>query len=162
MPSILGGFFYEVFFKMATPNTITFDQFLIVIGDGGSPEVFAPRCTINLSRSFTITPNYTDQELPDCADDTLPSVIFKILNSVTAEVGGNGIMDIADAKFFSEWLLSGAVKNARVLVGIPAAGYQWDFPAKMGPFSPTVDRNGNATADVSIMSSGSIVGQDYT
>lgn len=146
---------------MATPNTITFDKFLILIGDGATPEVFTPRCTVNLSRNFTITPNYTDQELPDCADDTLPSVIFKILNSITAEVGGSGIMEKADAKFLSEWLLSGQTRNVRVLVGDPSDGYQWDFPAKMGPFAPSVDRNGNATADISIMSSGSIVGTDY-
>lgn len=141
---------------MATVNHIEFSQFNIAIGDGATPEVFTPRCTINLSRSFTLTPNFNEIELPDCADDNLPSFIFRAMTSIQAEVGGNGVMEASDLAFFNDWILQNQVKNVRVMVGASGAGQQWDFPAKMGPFSPTSEKNGVVTADISILSHGTI------
>lgn len=141
---------------MADVNFVEFSQFQILIGDGATPEVFTPRCTINTERSFTITPNYNDIEIPDCDDPDLPSAIFKRATSVTGEVSGSGVMEADDAEFFSEWALSGAAKNVKVIVGTSDAGRQYTFAGRCGPFSPSVSKNNVVNAEVSIMTDGRI------
>ena len=141
---------------MADVNPVSFKQFQILIGDGEDPEVFTPRCTINTERSFTITPSYNDVEIPNCTDEDLPSAIFRYATSVTAEVGGSGVMEADDAEFFSEWCLTPTAMNIKVICGTPTAGRQWTFAGKPGPFSPSVSKAGVANAEVSILSHGRI------
>ncbi len=144
---------------MADIDFVEFSQFQILIGDGADPEVFEPRCTINTEKSFTITPNYNDIEIPDCDDPDLPSAIFKRATSVTGEVSGSGVMEAADAEFFSEWALSGAAKNVKVIVGDDTAGRQWTFAGRCGPFSPSASKNNVVNAEVSIMTDGRITSE---
>lgn len=141
---------------MATVNFVEFKDFTILIGDGADPEVFTPRCTINLERGFTINPNYQDTEIPDCADDNLPAAIFKALTSVSAEVAGSGVVENADIEFFTDWLLNNETKNARVVIGTSGAGRQFTFPSKIGQFDINASKNGVTNADISIVSNGSI------
>lgn len=141
---------------MADVNSVPFKQFHVVIGDGADPEVFTPRCTLNAERSFSITPAYTDIEIPDCDDADLPDAIFKKISSVTAEVGGNGVMEADDAEYISEWCLTGEERNVRVICGTASAGRQWSFKAVPGPFSPSAPKHGVVNAEWSLMSSGRI------
>ena len=141
---------------MADVNFVEFSQFQILIGDGGDPEEFTPRCTINTERSFTITPAYNDIEIPDCENAELPSAIFKRATSVTGEVSGSGVMEADDAEFFSDWCLAATAKNVKVICGTSDAGRQWTFAGRPGPFSPSVSKNNVVNAEVSIMTDGRI------
>lgn len=144
---------------MADVNFVEFSQFQILIGDGADPEVFTPRCTINTEKSFTITPNYNDIEIPDCDDPDLPSAIFKRATSITAEVSGSGVMEADDAEFFADWCLAATAKNVKVIVGDSDAGRQFTFVGRPGPFSPSVSKNNVVNAEVSIMTDGRITSE---
>jgi hypothetical protein len=142
---------------MAAVPYVEFSNFTIAVGDGGGPETFTARCTMNLERGFTINPSYTDQEIPDCADDSLPSSIFRALSSVSAEISGSGVLDEQDAAFFADWLLAGSSKNVRVIVwSTSSVGSQFDFAAKVGSFNVTSSKNNVVNADLSLLSTGAI------
>lgn len=142
---------------MAAVPYVEFQNFTIAVGDGGAPETFTARCTMNLERGFTLNPSYTDQEIPDCADDSLPSSIFRALSSISAEISGSGVMDEQDAAFFADWLLGNNTKNVRVIVGSTSAvGSQFDFAAKVGSFNVTASKNNVVNADLSLVSTGAV------
>lgn len=76
---------------MAKPTTVRFGKFLVMLGDGDTPEVFAAPCGFT-SKSLSLSKNLTDINLPDCTDPDAPSWVGRDVESLTASVSGEGVM----------------------------------------------------------------------
>lgn len=140
---------------MALVDHVEFDAFVVAIGDGETPEVFSPKCTINASRGFSLSAEANTRNIPDCEDDKLPSATLRYVSSYSGEISGSGMLEKTDEKFFADWLISGAKKNCKVSVG-GAGGTMYAFAGVLTSFSITAERFGTVEAEITIESHGAI------
>lgn len=141
---------------MTTVTHVEFNGFEILIGDGATPtEAFEPKCTLNSSRGFTITGETTSRNLPDCADDLLPSKTLQFVTAISGEISGAGVLEKGDDKFFADWANAGTAKNVKVRVG-GTGGTQYAMAAKLTSFSVTAESKDVVNAELSLVSHGVI------
>jgi predicted secreted protein len=84
---------------MAKPVTIPFKDFILKIGDGGSPEVFSKPCGLN-SQGINFTKETNEVTVPDCDDPDLAAATERAVVSTSATISGEGILA---AEFLPEW-----------------------------------------------------------
>jgi hypothetical protein len=138
---------------MATPKTLTFGKFLVLIGDGASPEVFSNGCGLT-SRGMNNQTNMSTAEVPDCDNEDLPSVIERTPQSQESTISGSGILALGT--MFETWRLwwSGAIiKNVQVHVVASATdkGGYWQGPAYLTQFNISADKGGGKVSiDIAI------------
>lgn len=140
---------------MALVDHVEFDAFVVAIGDGADPEVFAPKCTINSSRGFSLSAEANTRNIPDCDDDKLPSATLRYVSSYSGEISGAGMLEKTDEKFFADWLISGEKKNCKVSVG-GSGGTVYAFAGVLTNFSLSAERFGTVEAEMTIESHGAI------
>lgn len=141
---------------MASVNYRNFSQFKILFGDGESPEVFTPMCTLNSSRGLTSTAETTDRNIPDCDDDMLPSNTLRYPTAIGHEISGSGVLEAADAKEFFDWLASGEPRNVRVELG-STGGTRWAGQFVLTNFSITAETKDVVNAEITLASHGAVV-----
>mgnify|MGYP001000705767 CR=1 FL=1 len=76
---------------MAAPTTYSFKKLIIMLGDGGTPEVFAAPCVLT-SRGVNFTKETNDVTVPDCDDPDLPSWTERDVASQAVSISGSGIL----------------------------------------------------------------------
>lgn len=140
---------------MAIVTHVEFAGFEIQIGDGAQPEVFTPRCTLNSSRGFTLTGETTSRNLPDCADDLLPSKTLNFITAIGGEISGSGVLEKADDKYFADWLNDGTAKNCKVRVG-GIGGTQYAGAFKITSLSVTAETKDVVNAEITLVSHGAV------
>jgi predicted secreted protein len=84
---------------MARPTTIPFKDFLLKIGDGGSPETFQKPCGLN-SQGINFTKETNEVTVPDCDDPDLAAATERAVTSTSATIAGDGILA---AEFLSDY-----------------------------------------------------------
>lgn len=136
---------------MTAVNYRNFSQFKILFGDGATPEVFTPMCTLNSSRGMTSSAETTDRNIPDCDDDMLPSNTLRYVTSISHEISGSGVLEAPDAKVFADWLNSGAKKNIRVELG-STGGTRWAGQFVLTNFSVNVETKDVVNAEITLAS----------
>lgn len=99
---------------MAQPTTAKGHQLQILIGDGASPEVFAPKCLINAARSLNLEATTRDQRVPDCDSPGMPAWLTREKDTLSARVSGAGVLHVSDSAFFDAWFVSKDAKNIQV------------------------------------------------
>jgi len=110
---------------MARPNTITFGKFLVLVGDGASPEVFAAPCGFT-DRSLDMNSETNSTDVPDCDNPDAPVWSEKSIKTLSATVTGQGVLAQEAHATWREWFFSGAPRNVRVkidLTGAQGGGY---------------------------------------
>lgn len=107
---------------MAKPTTLPFSKFLLLIGDGASPEVFAAPCGFT-SKNFDVAASSNGIEVPDCDDPDAPAWTERVVKALSASGGGSGIMAKESFTLWNEWALSGLPGNVRVKLDEPGMGY---------------------------------------
>ena len=70
---------------MTKATTTTFGSFLIKLGDGASPEVFAAPCGLT-TKGFNQTANVQETSVPDCADPDAPAYIERAVDTISSEI----------------------------------------------------------------------------
>lgn len=140
---------------MALVDHVDFAGFEIQIGDGADPEVFAPKCTLNSSRGFTLTGETTTRNLPDCENDLLPSKTKVYVTAVGGEISGAGVLEKGDDKFFADWLNAGTAKNIKVRVG-GSGGTQYACAAKITSMSVSAETKDVVNCEITIVADGAV------
>jgi predicted secreted protein len=106
---------------MAQAKTARGTKLLIKIGDGGSPEAFVHNCSISGARSFQLTSQTNDVNVPDCDDPELMAWLEREKVSLGATIQGAGVLNTPDLEFFYDYASSSDPKNIRVVVDVPGA-----------------------------------------
>jgi hypothetical protein len=138
---------------MAQATTYPFSQFLVKIGDGGSPEVFTDPCGLT-SKGLTRTANLNDTNIPDCDDPDAPSWLGRDVVSYQGAIAGSGVVATESFDTWEDWWNAGETRNVRIELG---ADYAWIMPAKLQEFAITAERGNKVQMTVAIVSDGAVV-----
>lgn len=137
---------------MATATTGTFAQFKILIGDGATPtEAFAPICGLT-SRGLNGSADVVTSEVPDCADEDLPSWQEKDVKSISMSLSGSGMWSQESHGILMDWFLSAAKKNIKVQYANANSGDP-EFlagPAVLTQLNNAAEKGGRISADITI------------
>lgn len=103
---------------MAQPTVATFGKFLVLLGDGASPEVFSAPCGFT-ERSFELKADTSSTQVPDCDDPDAPAWEDKDVSTLSSTITGQGVMALEALPTWRAWYFSGAAKNVRVQLALP-------------------------------------------
>ena len=106
---------------MSAPQTASFSQFIVELGNGMSPEVFSAPCGFD-TKSLDMSAASSSATVPDCTNPELPAWEVKGVNALSGKVSGSGVMATEDQALWDLWFDSGLTKNVRIR--IPGIGYR--------------------------------------
>jgi predicted secreted protein len=139
---------------MTQATTLKFGQFLVKLGNGASPEVFAAPCGLN-TRSFNLTAAANETNVPDCDNPDAASWLERDITSLSRSITGAGIVADEDFDTWNDWAESGDSKNVQITLGTRT----WQGPFKCTRLNVTGDRGSRVKFDVTLDSDGEIVKQ---
>ncbi len=139
---------------MAIINTIKGTQLKILIGDGGSPEVFAHPCMINLDRAVNWESSGTDEEIPLCEDPDALAWNLHTKMGLKGTISGSGKLNQDDVDTFFDWLNSDDAKNVHITYGDESGSTLISGQWKLTQFNATGTRGSVATASITMVSHG--------
>lgn len=136
---------------MAKPATLSFGKFLVLVGNGATPEVFAAPCGFT-DKSLEITADTSSTDVPDCDDPDAPAWGEKNVKTLSAQVTGSGVLAQDAHKTWRDWLLSGLERNVRVQFPIPLAqgGGYYEGAAVLTSFKVSGSHGDKLKVDVTI------------
>lgn len=140
---------------MATQPNTRGRRLLILIGDGGAPEIFAHPCSLNGERGVSREAQVTEELDRDCDTPDLPGWVQRLVDSFAASITGNGRIKLGDQAMFDGWFESGESRNVRVLIDTGSD----DAPMYEGRFKLTgLDLQGpeagSMTGSITLLSDG--------
>lgn len=142
---------------MGAPNLSR--RFLILLGDGASPETFAFPCGAN-ARSVTFTNNLGEETVLDC-DDPLGELaaIQRWIESQDTSLEISGRVAKGSIQVWRDWVDGGSEKNIRIQFDEAAAdgGGYYTVAAYLQQLQWGSEGKGTATFTATIMGSGSRV-----
>jgi hypothetical protein len=137
---------------MTQATTLKFSQFLIQLGDGASPEVFAAPCGLN-SRGFSRTAATNDTNVPDCDDPDAPSWLDRDVVSLSGSLSGAGVVADEDFDTWDSWFTTGVSKNVKIKLGTRT----WTGPCKLTKLDVTGSRGKRVEFSAAIETDGVLV-----
>jgi len=143
---------------MALATTYPFSKFLILLGDGAAPEVFADPCGLT-TKGFTRSANMNDTNIPDCTDPDAPSWLARDVVSYQATIKGTGVVAQESFSTWEDWWQSGATKTVQITLddATPTFKKTWEGPCKLQELVITADRGQRVNMTVNIVSDGEMV-----
>lgn len=143
---------------MAAPTTKKFGQFLVKVGDGATPEVFAAPCGFT-EKSLKLSAETSDQTIPDCSDPDAAAWTAREVSRLSGEVSGNGLLAVEAVATWRTWFLSADAKNVRIEIsGTSVAGggyYAGSFLLTGFELGATLGEK--VTCNVTMVSDGAII-----
>ncbi|WP_436356418.1 phage tail tube protein [Brevundimonas sp. CEF1] len=106
-------------------------RLVVKVGDGATPEVFTPLCTINAERGITFNAQTNDETIPDCEDLDAIAWLVREKASLSVDVTGGGKSHKDDIKKLWDWWKSPESQNCQVVVDDDVVANQITFE---GPF----------------------------
>lgn len=94
-------------------------RLVIKVGDGASPEVFAPLCTINAERGITFNAQTNEDTVPNCDNPEAISWLAREKQSLSVDVTGGGKNHKSDNKKLWDWWKSPDPVNCQVVLDDP-------------------------------------------
>ncbi|HEY4309486.1 MAG TPA: phage tail tube protein [Pirellulales bacterium] len=137
--------------KMAKPTTQKFGEFVIAIGDGASPEVFAAPCGLT-SKTFNGQADTNDTLVPDCDDPDAPAWKERAVTSLSRDISGDGVLATEFVETWDDWFASGLSKNCKVTT----AGHTWTAPYVLSQFTMSGALGDKVKISVSMQSDGQV------
>jgi predicted secreted protein len=139
---------------MAQPTVLAGTKLLILVGDGNSPELFAQPCGLTTSGiDFSASTNTT--LIPDCADPEAPAWEAKDVNSLAAQVTGNGVMAVESFDIWNDWFQSALAKNVQIKLDSADLGY-WQGAFILSGLRYGGQRGQKVTVDITLQNSGEV------
>jgi len=139
---------------MARPTTFANKDFIILLGDGATPEVFTAPCGLT-TKGINFTKDVNDTTVPDCDDPDLAAATERAVVATSASISGDGIL-AAEAlpTWWSFYELNGS-RNCQVkLVGVTPNGGQWDGKFILTGFNVTAAIGEKVNVAVEMQSDG--------
>lgn len=132
------------------------NKFLITLGDGADPEVFAHPCGAN-ARSVKFTNNLGEEVTLDC-DDPLgqPASIERWLESQDTSLSISGRLKRESRDTWRAWSDDAAIKNIRVELdnNVTDAGGFWELPAYLQNFDLSAEGKATVSFTAEIVGAG--------
>lgn len=147
---------------MAQAKAVRGTKILVKIGDGGSPETFTHNCSVNGARSFQLSSQTNDVNVPDCDDPDLIAWIEREKVSLGATIQGAGICNTPDVEFFFNYAKDSDPRNVRVVVDVAGADGGGYFAGAFlcTDFQVNGDRGSKADVSITLQSSGALTWTD--
>lgn len=140
---------------MAQPTVIPGTKLLILVGDGGSPEVFAQPCGLTTNGiDFAASTNST--LIPDCDDPEAPAWEAKDINALSATVSGNGVMAVESFDVWNDWFQAVEGRNCQIKLDSDDLGH-WAGKFILTGLRYGGQRGQKVTLDVSLANTGAVV-----
>lgn len=99
---------------MAQGTGSTFGNFKILIGDGATPtEAFAPICGVT-SKGVSYSTETVETDIPDCADEDLPSFKNVGVKSIGCSMQCSGVWTAESHETLLQWWKSSTPKNVKI------------------------------------------------
>lgn len=148
--------------RAGTPQPVKYArgvQLLVMVGDGGSPEVFTAFCTVNAQRTLVGDAKTNDFIIPDCADPMALAWLAREKISVEYQVTGAGILNTPDVQAFSDWLADPLSHNCQIVVNVDQAdgGVIFAGPFHLTHFELTGNRGTKMEATLTLISDGEVL-----
>jgi hypothetical protein len=142
---------------MALATTYPFSKFLVLIGNGATPEVFTDPCGLT-SKGFTRSANMNDTNIPDCANPDAASWLARDVVSYQGTIRGAGVVAQESFSTWEGWWTSALSKNIQIMLVDANPSFQkvWLGPCKLQEIVITADRGQRVTMTVNIVSDGAI------
>jgi predicted secreted protein len=139
---------------MAQPTVLPGTKLLILVGDGGSPEVFAQPCGLT-TRGITFTASTNSTLIPDCDDPEAPAWEAKDVNGLSAQVTGNGVMAVESFDIWNEWFQAAELRTCQIELDDPALGH-WEGQFILTSLRYGGSRGQKVTVDITLDNSGAV------
>lgn len=143
---------------MAQPTVLAGTKLLILVGDGNSPELFAEPCGLT-TKGFDLSASTNTTLIPDCDNPEAPAWEAKDVNSLAAQVTGQGVMAVESFAIWNEWFLSASAKNAQVKLDSDDLGY-WEGSFILSGLKYGGTRGQKVTIDITLVNTGAVVWVD--
>lgn len=142
---------------MAQATAISFAKFRILLGDGGSPEVFTAPCGFN-SRSWDRTKNLNEVDVPDCADEDKPADVGREVRSLDWTVSGEGLLVEESVATWEAFFASNLSRNVQLELQFPGGvgTLRKRGKAHLGKFTITGNRGDKVTAAIELSADGAL------
>lgn len=143
---------------MAEVNYTRGVKLVVKVGDGASPEVFSPLCTINAERGITFGSQTNDVNIPDCDDPDKMAWLAREVQSLSIDVTGGGMSHKQDVKRLWDWFESGEAKNCQVILddASPANVITWEGRFLLTQFDMTGNRAERVNSTMTLSSDGAV------
>ncbi|WP_336801477.1 phage tail tube protein [Kaistia sp. MMO-174] len=141
---------------MAQPTTAKFGKFIVKLGDGADPEVFAAPCGFT-SKSLQLTKTLSEVSIPDCNEPDAPIVIGRDVQSTSASISGEGVLA---AEAVEAWMDAyKSTDSVSVQLEITFSSGVLKFVGKMhvASISLGAEQGGRVTISVEMQSDGALV-----
>lgn len=106
---------------MAKPKTFRPGRFIIMLGDGGSPEAFVAPCGFS-SKSFKWTRALSEVNIPDCIDPDEPDWTARDVQSLSCSVSGEGLLTVEGLPIWLSVVNTIEAVSVKVEVTYPGVG----------------------------------------
>jgi hypothetical protein len=140
---------------MTKATTKTFGEFLVQVGDGASPEVFAAPCGLT-AKGFNQSASTQETSVPDCTNPDAPAYVERAVDTISAEITGSGVMATEAFTTWQAWFDSSLSKNCRVYPKGSSGGY-WSGLFILSSFNLTVNRGQKVEVSVTMVSDGQYI-----
>lgn len=137
------------------PKTVTFGKMAVLIGDGATPEVFSAPCGFT-DKALRVTGSTGTTVVPACDDPDAAAWEEKLINSLSWQVTGSGVLAINHLDDWRTWMFDGTENNVRVQFAVPAAdgGGFYSGSAVLTSLEHNATRGERAKISVTIEGSG--------
>ena len=143
---------------MAAVNYTRGVKLVLKIGNGASPEVFTPWCSINAERGITFTSALNDEVIPDCTDPDKIAWVAREKQSRSMSFTGGGMLDKGDVA--KAWEIDESEDSFSFQVvlddDLPANVITWEGKLHMSEFGITGNRGEKAQFNANFSSDGPI------
>lgn len=141
---------------MTKPTTKKFGEFLIEVGDGGSPETFGAPCGLT-SKSFSLAASTNDTQVPDCDDPDAPAWLERAVVTLSRDISGSGVLAVEFQQTWDDWGTSADSRNVRITLG----NFRWAGKYLLTTFEQTADLGDKVKVNVSMQSDGQVTRAAY-
>jgi len=133
-------------------------RLVVKVGDGASPEVFTPLCTISAERGITFNAQTNDETIPNCDDPGAIAFLSREKSSLSVDVTGGGKNHKDDNKKLWDWWKSPEPKNVQVVLDDDVAANQitWEGAFHLTQYDITGAEGQKVASTMSLSSDGEV------
>ena len=140
---------------MAQPTVLPGTKLLILVGDGGSPEVFSEPCGLT-TKAFNLTAATNATLIPDCDDPEAAAWEAKDVSSLAAAVTGSGVMAVESFDVWQSWFASGLSRNCQIKLDDAELGH-WSGSFILTTLNYGGTRGQKVTLEIGLANDGAVV-----
>jgi predicted secreted protein len=142
---------------MAKPVTARFGAFTVSLSDGNSPAVFTAPCGFT-SKSLSLTKSLSEITIPDCDDPDAPSWVGRDVESLSAEVSGEGVLAAEAVPTWQAAFESTASIEVQIDIEFSSGTLTYTGFMHLESLEITAEQGGRVQMSVSLQSDGELTG----